>query len=45
METGVYIKEKEEKFSRKGKTAWDKVFYTFSTGFSTGWVSKVSAVM
>ena len=45
METGVYIKEKEEKFSRMGETAWDKVFYTFSTGFSTAGVPGVIRVM
>ena len=45
METGVYIKEREEKFSRKGETAWDKVFYTFSTGFSTAEVPGVIRVM
>ena len=45
METGVYIKEREEKFSRMGETAWDKVFYTFSTGFSTAGVPGVICVM
>lgn len=45
METGVYIKETLEKFSKKWEAAWDKVFFTFSTEFSTGEVSKVKHIM